>query len=136
MTYLTDDFGDWLQLGVVRPIESGWTAFPTAGFSETSTLRVTYLIPPLPRAMSLRSFAWLRADYGLGGPAQVTQSIRLYPKPEKQLIVFPHPPDYLQRNLYRRFFEVRKSRRSYRLGLTPDVNWQIQLEELTKGPNP
>jgi hypothetical protein len=125
---ITDDIGVWNDLGTITPSCTDWIKFPNTATGANATLRATYFCSDFSK---VKSWCWLRARYRTGDSDQVSQSIRLYPKADKQLIEFPIPQDLQDRSVYFRDFEVRKFLKLRRsVGITPDIIWQIKLEEL------
>ncbi len=125
---ITDDIGVWNNLGTITPTSSNWIKFPNTATGANATLRVTYFCDDFSK---VKSWCYLRARYQTADSNQVSQSIRLYPKTDKQLIQFPIPQDLQDRSVYFRDFEIKKFLKVRRsVGTTKDIIWQIQLEEL------
>lgn len=128
MPTITDDIGVWNDLGLVTPNRSNWVKFPITATGANATFRVSCLCSDWNK---INSFAWLRARYQTSNSNQVSQSIRIYPHLDSQLIEFPIPQDLQDRSIYFRDFEVKKALKYRRyIGLSPDINWQMKLEEI------
>lgn len=112
----------WYPLGTVTPSLTEWQLFGTPSFSEL--FRATYLGP----IESISSFAWFRSYYATD---EVSEAIRLYPKTERQIIESVIPEAFKQAGQVVRFFGVRKRSRYRSIGIAPDSNWQVVLEEWT-----
>lgn len=128
MGTITDDIGVWNDLGTITPLHKQWLKFPNRATGANATLRITCFCSDWNK---VNSWIWLRPRYQTSNSDQVGLSIRIYPKQEKQLVEIPIPVDLQERSVYFRDFEVYKNLRWRRyIGYTPDVNWQIKLEEL------
>ncbi len=123
-----DDIGIWNNLGTITPTLNQWVKFPTTATGANATLRVTYICNDFSK---VNSYCWIRSRYQTSNSNQVSKAIRLYPTSDKQLIEVPIPQDLQDRSIYFRDFEVKKVIKYRRyIGTTPDIVWQIKLEEL------
>lgn len=127
MPTVTDDFGVWNQLGIIVPQWNEWVKFPVISNGANSVFRATAIWPNFDE---VRGWVWVRSNYGTSSGEIVSQAIRYYPKPEPQILDLPIPKDLFDRSIYLRHIEVKKLLRLRKLGRTPEVNWQMKLEEL------
>jgi hypothetical protein len=112
----------WEILGILS-LGDDWLTFPR--FSNATVFRFTCLgwsgIPP-----SVRGFAWVRLHYlGLPGGSGVTRSIRVYPKPEPEIIEIPRPPDFESGGYYSRWPAAKKGKPRY---YAQQQDWSLQVE--------
>lgn len=123
-----DDIGIWNDLGTVTPNHTTWSKFPNTATGANATLRIICICSDWSK---VNSFVWLRARYQTSDSNQVSQSVRIYPHQDNQIIQFPIPQDLQDRSVYFRDFEIKKNLRWRKyIGLTPDITWQMKLEEL------
>jgi hypothetical protein len=128
VTTRTDDIGVWQLLGTITPKQKEWLKFPTTATGANATLRATYICSDWSK---LNSYLLIRPRYQTFNSNQVGQAIRIYPEPLGNLFEIPIPPDFLERSVYFRDFEVRKVLRwRRRIGVTPDAILDVKLEEL------
>ena len=123
-----DSFGVWGTLGIIVPEHDRWKEFPAAALETNPTVRINYACPDWNR---VNSFAWVRVVYKVGGNKVSEPSRRVYPRNEPLLIQFPPNPDFLQRGVSARYFEVKKQLNWDRfIGFIPDVDWSMEIQEL------
>jgi hypothetical protein len=123
-----DDIGIWNDLGTLTPNATNWVKYPVVATGANDTIRITFSSSNFSK---INSLVWLRPRYQTADSDQVGQAIRIYPKPEKQVVQVPIPQDFRDRSVYFRAFEIKKQLK-YRkyIGITPDTNYMMKLEEL------
>lgn len=126
---ITDDIGVWNNLGTVEAVKKQWIKFPVTATGANATIRASFICSDWNK---LSSYILLRPRYQTANSDQTGNTVRIYPSPTPVLIEMPIPQDLQERSVYFRDFEVYKvSRRRPRyIGITPDANLQIKLEEL------
>ncbi|WGV25967.1 hypothetical protein [Halotia branconii] len=125
----TDDIGVWNDLGTVQAEKKLWVKFPTTATGANATLRASFLCSDWDK---LSSYVLIRPRYTTASSDATGETAKIYPATIPVIIEMPIPADFQERSVYFRDFEVYKvSRRRTRLvGITPDANLQVRLEEL------
>lgn len=109
----------WRSLGVVTPTLN-WQLFNNP--TTSNTFRVTYQ----GQLNRINTFGYLR-QYLSGD--EVTKAIRLYPKPQHEIIELSLPFELREAGLFICYLGVMKfPKRRFRYSL-PDTNWSLQIEE-------
>jgi hypothetical protein len=124
---IQDGFGVWGSLGTLTPEHDRWKEFPGAALENNPTIRITYSCSDWNL---VNSFAWLRVVYKVGGQRVSEPARRVYPRNEPLLIQFPVNPDFLERGVSSRFFEVKKQIIFGRFSSVLDIDWSMEIEEL------
>ncbi|MBW4644759.1 MAG: hypothetical protein KME23_17650 [Goleter apudmare HA4340-LM2] len=129
MTTTTDDIGVWNNLGTIQTVKKQWIKFPVTATGANSTLRASFICNDWNK---LSSYVLIRPRYNTANSDQTGNAVRLYPATTPVIVELPIPLDLQERSVYFRDFEVYKvgRRRSRLVGVTPDANLQIKLEEL------
>lgn len=129
MTTRTDDIGVWNDLGMVQALKKLWVKFPITATGANATLRASFLCSDWSK---LSSYILIRPRYTTSNSDATGEATRIYPATTPVIFEMPIPADFQERSVYFRDFEVYKvSRRRPRLvGITPDANLQVRLEEL------
>lgn len=128
MATTEDDIGIWNDLGTLTPGAENWVKFPVLATGANDTVRITFSSENFSK---INSFVWLRPRYQTANSDQVGQAIRVYPKPEKQVLEVPISQDFRDRSIYFRAFEIKKQLKFRRyVGTTLDINYMMKLEEL------
>ncbi len=125
----TDDIGVWNNLGSVKPKYQEWLKFPITATGANTAIRVSCSCPSWDK---LNSYILIRPRYSTANSDQVGQAVRIYPTENtKNVVEIPIPIDFQDRSVYFRDFEVKKVLRwRRRIGVTPDADLTITLEEL------
>lgn len=131
MALIQDDLGVWNQLGQVQVVHDQWVKFPVISNAGNSTFRVKLIcVDP----SYIRSYCYIRSRYSTANTDQPTQAIRIYPgshPDEKFLIDLPINRELFDRTIYLRSIEIKKIIKPRRyLGVIPDIDYSISLEEL------
>lgn len=126
MTALVDDLGVWVQLGTINN-SFNWVSFPVSSSTGNSTYRVSFICDNFPK---IKTICYLRAVYQTLGSKIVDQKwIKLYPKPEKEIVEIPLSPLFQKQNLTRSI-EIICKLKFNPIGQTiNDQPYQITLEE-------
>jgi hypothetical protein len=128
MTLKTDDIGVWNLLGSVIPAWNAWIKFPNTATGANATLRLTCLCPDWKK---LNSYLLIRPRYQTSNTLAHGIVTKIYPEVMPTLIEVPIPQDLQDRSIYFRHFEIKKvSKWRRRVGITPDVDIDVKLEEL------
>lgn len=129
MTTTTDDIGVWNNLGTVQAEKKQWLKFPLTATGANATIRASFFCSDWTK---LSSYILIRPRYNTANSDQTGNAIRIYPQSTPVIFEVPIPQDLQDRSVYFRDFEVYKvSRRRQRyVGITPDANLQVKLEEL------
>ncbi|GAX43445.1 hypothetical protein NIES4075_44580 [Tolypothrix sp. NIES-4075] len=128
MSTITDDIGVWNLLGSVIPVWNNWLKFPNTATGTNATLRLSYLCPDWKK---LNSYLLLRPRYQTSNTLSIGIVVKIYPEIIPNLIEVPIPQDLQDRSIYFRDFEIKKvSKWRRRVGITPDVDISVKLEEL------
>ena len=80
-------------------------------------------------SQEIKSYAYIRCNYVIGFQEIKGKWFRIYPKPEKEIILYPHPIEFGQlKTNPKRYFEVMKRhyRRSF-IGTHNDFPWELNL---------
>ena len=121
----TDLLGTWEYLGTITPNFEVWTEFPTFTSSGNSLVRATYY----GRFNRITSKGFLRAVYRVPAVNRDRRWIRLWPKPETEIITVGTPQEILLNNeSVQRYYEVIKRPKHYRIGFVEDDDWSVALE--------
>lgn len=127
----TDYLGEWKYHGTITPQFDVWTEFPEFTAASNSIVRITYYVDNLPKVLSK---GFLRAVYRTPDIVRDRQWIRLYPKPEKEILsVNTIEEILLNKDRIPRYYEMIKSFRSrypYGYGSVVDEQWSVSLESL------
>lgn len=125
----SDDIGVWNNLGSVQPTYRTWTKFPVTANGANATIRASFNSASWDK---LNSYILIRPRYSTSNSDQVGQAVRIYPAQDiKNVVEIPIPLDFQERSVYFRDFEVKKVLRwRRRIGVTPDADLTITLEEL------
>jgi hypothetical protein len=107
----------WKPLGTLTPTED-WALFPLPTFA--TTFRITYS----GDFQRINSSGYLRQFYAVN---QVSQAVRLYPKPESVIFEMEIPREMRAYGQVQRFLQIKKllNRRQ-----STDVWWTARIEEL------
>jgi hypothetical protein len=129
MTTRNDDIGVWNDLGTVQAEKKLWLKFPQTATGANATLRASFLCSDWNK---LSSYILIRPRYTTANSDATGAAFRIYPATTPVIFEMLIPKDFQERSVYFRDFEVYKvSRRRTRLvGVTPDANLQVRLEEL------
>ena len=116
----------WQALGTLTPNQQWQTfAFHSDG---TSVLKIAYQVPG-DDFSKVKSFAWLRRAWRGTAPLQVEKSLRLYPKPEHQIVEIPIPPDFRRIGQTQAEYQIKRGfSRYYEIS---EPIWSVTLEALT-----
>jgi hypothetical protein len=125
----TDDIGVWNNLGTIQAQKKLWVKFPTTATGANATLRASFLCSDWDK---LSSYVLIRPRYTTANTDATGEATRIYPALTPVIIEMPIPSDFQERSIYFRHFEVYKVsyRRTRLVGVTPDANLQVRLEEL------
>ena len=127
----TDYLGEWKYHGTVTPRFDVWTEFPNFTNSGASLIRLTYYSTDFRKILSK---GFLRAVYRTPELSRDRQWMRVYPKPDKELLSVNTPEEILlNTDRIPRYYEIIKSFRSYYpkgYGVVYDQEWSISLETL------
>jgi hypothetical protein len=91
---VTDALGTWTYLGTVNPRFDVWTEFPTFTSAGNSIVRATYY----GRFNRITSKGFLRTVYRVPAVNRDRRWIRLWPKPETEIIAVNTPQEILLNN--------------------------------------
>ncbi|QSJ17684.1 hypothetical protein JYQ62_02055 [Nostoc sp. UHCC 0702] len=129
MTTRTDDIGVWNDLGTVQAVKKLWVKFPVTATGANATLRASFLCDNWTK---FSSYILIRPRYSTANSDQTGEAVRIYPAATPVVFQSPIPADFQERSVYFRNFEVYKVgwRRTRLIGITPDANLQVRLEEL------
>jgi hypothetical protein len=118
----------WKALGTIQPNTNEWKRFPTLATSGNDLVRVKFIYPD---NVYITGWIWLRCRYELNSGVLVTQSRRIYSKPELTGIDFPILADLRELKLTDRVFECKRGERRPRNGISRvPYQWSVLLEEL------
>lgn len=109
----------WRDIGTLT-LDLTWQIF---SIPTTSNLfRASYI----GNLQNINTFAYLRQYYSIG---EVGKAIRLYPKPEQEIIELSIPDEFVNGGIIIRYLGAMKypARRFY--GQLPDTAWSLHLEE-------
>jgi len=119
---------NWKALGTIQPTTKDWKRFPTLSTGGNDLIRVKFIYPV---NAYVNGWIWLRCRYELTSGVLVSQSRKIYPKPDLVGIDFPIPTDLRERKLTDRVFEAKRGERRPRNGISPlPYQWSVLLEEL------
>jgi hypothetical protein len=128
MTTTTDDIGVWNDLGTVQAIKKQWIKLPLTATGANATVRASFICSDWSK---LSSYVLIRPRYKTANSDQTGNAIRIYPAQTPVIFESPIPQDLQDRSVYFRDFEIYKVGRYRRyIGITPDANLQVKLEEL------
>lgn len=124
-----DDFGDWLFIGTITPEFYLWSS--VGNFHEVSS-GFYRLIFECSDFSLLNSSAWIRAVYKKGETSLVSQSIRVYPKPEPLALNLEIPQMFSAGGVALQAIQVMKTwkKTSRWGGIQEDKLWSVQAEQL------
>lgn len=123
---IVDDFGAWDLLGTVEPQFDQWLEFPDYTTSLSNLCRLIFE----GDFSNIKSFAYLRCTYVVGVTEIKGVWWRIYPKPQTEIIIYPHPLEFGQlKTNPNRYFEIQK-RFYYRnfIGTRQDSTWNVTLQ--------
>ena len=123
---IVDDFGAWDELGTVQPLFEQWVRFPDYTESQSPLIRLIFG-GDLER---VQSYAFIRCIYSLFNDEIRGRWWKIYPKRQKEIILYPHPEEFGQlKTNPRRYFEIQKRhyRRLY-VGTHTDSLWTLNLQ--------
>jgi hypothetical protein len=123
---IVDDFGIWDDLGTVNPVFNNWLSFPDFTTSASGLLRLFFSSDVFDRL----TFAYIRCLYDVGNAYAIGRWIRIYPKFEPELIIYPHPPEFQNlKGELRRVYQIKKQHRfRRRIGTVNSETWRINLQ--------
>ncbi|MBW4479680.1 MAG: hypothetical protein KME54_23245 [Tolypothrix brevis GSE-NOS-MK-07-07A] len=128
MSTITDDIGVWNLLGSVIPVWNAWIKFPNTATGANATLRLSYLCADWKK---VNSYILVRPRYQTSNTIAHGIAVKVYPQTIPDLIEIPIPQDLQDRSIYFRDFEIKKvSKWRRKVGITPDVDIDVKLEEL------
>lgn len=129
---IIDQFGTWDDLGIVQPIFEQWVEFPDYSESLSETIKLSFS----GELEQLKSFAYIRCIYVILNQVIKGQWWRIYPKFEQEIIIYPVPEEFkFSLRPVQRFFEIQKRHYyRYRVGISNDKIWTINLQVLNNNP--
>ncbi len=116
----------WQNLGTLTP-NLQWQTFALHSDGVT-VLKVTFQIPGGDFSKA-QSFAWFRRAWRGTAPLQVDKSVRLYPKPEHQIIEALIPLDFRQIGPTQAEYQIKRG--FTRREVIAEPLWTVTLEALT-----
>ena len=116
----------WEALGTLTPSQQ-WQTFPLHS-DGASVIKVAYHVPGGDFSKT-QSFAWFRRAWRGTVPRQVDKSLRLYPKPEHQIIEIPIPLALQQIGQIEAEYQIKRGFSRYH-DISEPV-WSVTLEALT-----
>lgn len=130
---LTDYAGTWEYRGSVLPLTSlppsyVWTSFESGTNAGNGIVRLTYY----GDFTNLKTFGYIRPVYNMGDYIYGSWR-RIYPKEEKELLVFRSPPELVATGAIPMFFQVTKVYKRYFRKWAPwdtTPSWAVALETL------
>lgn len=108
----------WKSLGTLTPQFDDWILFPLPTYADT--FRISYS----GDFQRINSSGYLRQFYAVG---QVSQAVRLFPKPESVIFEMPIPQELRNYGQQQRYLSIKKVMNRWQ---SLDVWWQCQVEEL------
>ncbi|ELS04916.1 hypothetical protein Xen7305DRAFT_00046520 [Xenococcus sp. PCC 7305] len=123
---IVDDFGTWDLIGTLQPIYEEWIEYPDYSEALSQTTRLIFS----GNVDDARSYAYIRVRYEITLDSAYGEWIRVYPKKQDEIILYPHPPEFgLIKINPRRFWQVQKRHWDRKnTGKAPDTDWNLRIE--------
>ena len=123
---IVDDFGTWDVIGTVTPVYEQWLEYPDYTEALSATTRLIFN----GNIEDARSYAYVRVRYEISLDSVYGEWVRVHPKTQKELIIYPHPVEFGALKINpRRYWQVQKrhwERKS--IGKANDTNWNLKIE--------
>ncbi|MGK7899771.1 MAG: hypothetical protein AB4372_40675 [Xenococcus sp. (in: cyanobacteria)] len=125
-----DDFGFWDLVGTVKPVYETWLEYPSYTQSSSSTTRLNFK----GNIKDARSYAYLRVRYEITGDSLFGEWQRIYPKKEREILLYPHPIEFNANTIKPRiYWQIQKRHwERKKIGSAPDTEWELQIEVNSK----
>ncbi len=125
MIITTDTFGDWYQLGFIKPdLYNNWYQLTPEHEAHSGAYRFTF---ECKNFEAIRSYIWVRSVFVKDGRELYSQSRKVYPQPVPLRIQMSIPPDLIATGVSRQKLQCKKLLK-YRY--STDFMWSVRIEEL------
>lgn len=125
MLVTSDSFGEWYQLGFIKPVDyNKWYDLTPEHDVHSGRYRFNFTCDQFDR---IHSYCWVRSVYIKDELELYSQSRKVYPHPVPLDVAMPIPADYRSQGVGRQRLQLKKLLRPR---TSSDYLWTLRIEEL------